>query len=127
MDDLIVVLLTLLIAGAGAIGQFKKKKQIPVASEEPLNPENIWDLFREEDILPKLKVEHEYVEMEQQESEPFENEQGYNFEANGEGGTLIQKPVKIKPEVKTVIQNNKEKFSLRKAVVYSEILNRKYI
>ncbi len=126
MDDLIVIILTLLIAGAGAIGQIKKKKQIPVGTEEPKNPENIWDLFREETLLPELKTEPEYIEAEQQESEPYENEQGYNFAAKSEGGTLIKKEVKIQPVVKKTTQKNREKFSLRKAVIYSEILNRKY-
>lgn len=126
MDDLVVIILTLLIAGAGAIGQIKKKKQIPVAAEDSKNPENIWDLFREETLLSEPKTETEYIEMEQQESEPYENEQGYNFEANDEGGTLIKKEVKIEPVVKKASQKNREKFSLRKAVIYSEILNRKY-
>jgi hypothetical protein len=126
MDDLIVIILTLLIAGAGAIGQIKKKKQIPVGTEEPKNPENIWDLFREETLLPELKTEPEYIEAEQQESEPYENEQGYNFTAKNEGGTFIKKEVKIQPVVKRTTQKNREKFSLRKAVIYSEILNRKY-
>jgi hypothetical protein len=126
MDDLVVIILTLLIAGAGVIGQIKKKKQITVASEEPKTPENIWDLFREETLLPELKTEPEYFEMEQQESEPYENEQGYSFEASTEGGTLIKKETKIQPVVKETIQQKKEKFPLRKAVIYSEILNRKY-
>lgn len=126
MDDLIVIILTLLIAGAGAIGQIKKKKQIPVAGEEPKNPENIWDLFREETLLPELKTEPEYIEAEQQESEPYENEQGYNFAVNHEGGTMIKKRIEIQPVAKEIVQKRKEKFPLRKAVIYSEILNRKY-
>jgi hypothetical protein len=126
MDDLIVIILTLLIAGAGAIGNLKKKKQIPVADGEPKAPENIWDLLREETLLPEQKTEPEYFEMEQQESEPYENEQGYNFAANDEGGTLINKKIEIQPVVKKTTQKNREKFPLRKAVVYSEILNRKY-
>jgi len=126
MDDLIVIILTLLIAGAGAIGQIKKKKQIPVAGEGPKNPENIWDLFREETLLPELKTEPEYFEMNQPESEPYENEQGYSFAASNEGGILIKKEVKIQPLVKESVVKSKEKFPLRKAVIYSEILNRKY-
>ena len=126
MDDLIVIILTILIAGAGAIGQLKKKKQIPAAAEEPKKPENIWDLFREETLLHELKTEPEYFEMDQQESEPYENEQGYNFAANNEGGILINKEVKIQPVVKETAVKRKERFPLRKAVIYSEILNRKY-
>jgi hypothetical protein len=127
MDDLIVVILTLLIAGAGAIGQLKKKKQMPVTTEEPKNPKDIWDLFREETLLPELKTEPEYFNIEREESEPYENEQGYNFEANAEGGTLIEKQLNIQPAVKETATKKKERFPLRKAVIYSEILNRKYI
>lgn len=136
MDDLIVIILTLIIAGAGAIGQLKKKKQLPVDTEEPKNPENIWDLFREETLLPELKTEPEYTEIEQDESVlykyeqpesiPYDNEQGYKFEANNEGGTLISKELKSNSIAIKEISIKKEKFPLRKAVIYSEILNRKY-
>ncbi len=126
MDDLIVIILTLLIAGAGAIGQLKKKKPNPVAPGEPKTPENIWDLLREDTLMPELKTEPEYLEMEQPESEPYENEQGYNFAANDEGGTLIKKNTDIQSVVKKTTQKNREKFPLRQAIIYSEILNRKY-
>jgi hypothetical protein len=136
MDDLIVIILTLIIAGAGAIGQLKKKKQLPVDTEEPKNPENIWDLFREETLLPELKTESDYNEIEQSdyehykyeqpESIPYVNEQGYKFKAYNEGGTLIKREVKGKPVTIKEISKKKEKFPLRKAVIYSEILNRKY-
>jgi hypothetical protein len=126
MDDLVVIILTLLIAGAGLIGQLKKKKENPLAAGEPKNPENIWDLLREETLMPELKTRPEYFEMDQEESEPYENEQGYKFEANDEGGKLIKNEIKIQPVAKVTTQKRKEKFPLRKAVIYSEILNRKY-
>lgn len=136
MDDLIAVILTLIIAGAGALGQIKKKKQMPVATEEPKNPENIWELFREENLLPELKTEPDYTEIvedesvlykyEQPESIPYDNEQDYKFEANNEGGTLISQELQSNPVTTKEISKKKEKFPLRKAVIYSEILNRKY-
>ena len=136
MDDLIAVILTLIIAGAGALGQIKKKKQMPVATEEPKNPENIWELFREENLLPELKTEPDYTEIvedesvlykyEQPESIPYDNEQDYKFEANNEGGTLINQEFVINPLTTKEISKKREKFPLRKAVIYSEILNRKY-
>lgn len=136
MDDLIVIILTLVIAGAGVLGQLKKKKQMSVDTEEPKNPENIWDLFREETLLPELKSEPDYIEIEQTESEhykyeqpesiPYVNEQGYKFNANNEGGKLIKRELKSKPVTIKEISKKKEKFPLRKAVIYSEILNRKY-
>lgn len=136
MDDLIAVILTLIIAGAGALGQIKKKKQMPVATEEPKNPENIWELFRDENLIPELKTEPDYTEIvedesvlykyEQPESIPYDNEQDYKFEANNEGGTIINQELVSNPITTKGISKKKEKFPLRKAVIYSEILNRKY-
>jgi hypothetical protein len=127
MDDLVVIILTLLIAGAGAIGQIKKKKQIPVSPGEQKNPNDIWDLFRQEPFNPVIKTEPEYINVEEEESEPYENEQGYQFEAINEGGVLINNDLNANPKPGEVIPNKNERFSLRKAVIYSEILNRKYI
>jgi len=127
MDDLIVVILTLLIAGAGAIGQLKKKKEIPASPEDQKNPEDIWELFKQEVFAPEVQKPPEYFTEATEESEPYINEQGYNFEAEKEGGTLITNKVNIQPPVTSTKTKKKESFPLRKAVIYSEILNRKYI
>jgi hypothetical protein len=128
MDDLVVIILTLIIAGVGVLGQMKKKKQ---ASTTPVGqakqPENIWDLFKEEAFPQILQPEPEYYMEEEPESIPYENEQGYKFEAKNEGGIIIKNEVKPQPAIKDSIPEKKEVFSLRKAVIYSEILNRKYI
>lgn len=126
MDDLIVVILTLLIAGAGAIGQLKKKKEIPVSPEVQNNPENIWDLFKQEAFASEVQKEPEYFTEASVESEPYVNEQGYKFELLNEGGTLLKNQINIQPAVNETTTKKKEKFPLRKAVIYSEILNRKY-
>lgn len=127
MDDLIVIILTLLIAGAGAIGQMKKKKQPTAVPGGQKRPENIWELFNQ-DVFPQTpQTKPEYYVDEQPESEPYENEQGYKFEAKNEGGIIISNEVKPEPAIKDSIKEKKEVFSLRKAVIYSEILNRKYI
>lgn len=129
MDDLVVIILTLLIAGAGAIGQMKKKKQttpIPVTGQVK-QPENIWDLFKEEAFPQMLQPDPEFYLDEEPESIPYENEQNYKFEAKNEGDTLINNEIKPEPIINDVIKDKKEVFSLRKAVIYSEILNRKYI
>jgi hypothetical protein len=126
MDDLVVIILTLIIAGVGILGQIKKKKQVPVAPEQQQNPENFWDLFKQEAFPSVPKLESEYADIEQEEPESFENEQGYKFEAKNEGGALISNELKNKPSPSEIISKKKEGFSLRKAVIYSEILNRKY-
>ena len=127
MDDLVVIILTLLIAGAGVFGQLKKKKQVPVVNGEQKDPENIWDLFREEVFPQQPKPESEYFNVEQEEYEPYENEQGYEFEAKNEGGALINNELNAEISAKELKNKKIEGFSLRDAVIYSEILNRKYI
>jgi archaellum component FlaG (FlaF/FlaG flagellin family) len=128
MDDLVVIILTLLIAGAGVLGQMKKKKQAAtIPTGQAKQPENIWDLFKEEAFPPILQPEAEYYLEEEPESIPYENEQGYKFEAKNEGGKIINKEVKPETTIINSIKEKKEVFSLRKAVIYSEILNRKYI
>ncbi len=127
MDDLVVIILTLLIAGAGAIGQMKKKKQATAIPGGQKNPENIWELFKQDAFPQTPQTEPEYYVDEQPESEPYENEQGYKFEPKNEGGIIINNEVKPQPTIKDSIPEKKEVFSLRKAVIYSEILNRKYI
>ncbi len=127
MDDLIVIILTLIIAGAGVIGQIKKKKQETSVPGEQKSPENIWDLFKEDAFLQSSQTQQVYNRDEEPESVPYENEQGYKFEAKNEGGVIIKNSVKTEPTVKDSFKDRKEGFSLRKAVIYSEILNRKYI
>lgn len=126
MDDLIVIILTLVIAGTGLIGQMKKKKQVQTAPGEQKNPENIWELFKQEAFSQAPQAETEYYRDDEPESIPYENEQGYKFEAKNEGGVIINKEVKPITTIKDSIKENKVGFSLRKAVIYSEILNRKY-
>lgn len=127
MDDLVVVIVTLLIAGAGAIGQLKKKKQLPVETEEPKTPEDIWAILRGETFTQKPYSAPVFDEIEKEESDPYINEQGYKFEAKNEGGLLVNTEIKVhSPDVK-ITTKNKSKFPLRKAIIYSEILNRKYI
>ena len=137
MDDLIVIILTLIVAAAGALGQLKKKKQAtaPVESDgEPAQPESFWDLFKED------SGQQQHVE--KQEYEEYDNEQNeeqvaskvvvktekpkYHFAQQNEGKSVVKDklPVKVKRlKLKSGIRND---FSLRKAVIYSEILNRKY-
>jgi hypothetical protein len=128
MDDLIVIILTLIIAGAGAIGQMKKKKQAQTPVDAQKDPESIWDLFNQEVFPQAQQAEPEYyIDEEQPESVPYENEQGYQFDSKNEGGVIINKQEKTQPATKDRIKGKTEGFSLRKAVIYSEILNRKYI
>jgi len=127
MDDLVVIILTLIIAGAGVIGQIKKKKQISETGEEQKNPEDIWGLLKEEVFPSYPNVEQENLNIEQEKFEPYENEQGYQFEAKNEGGVLVKSELETTHPIKEILTKKEDGFSLKKAVIYSEILNRKYI
>ena len=135
MDDLIVIILTLIVAAAGALGQLKKKKQVPPAEgEESKTPESLWDLLQgEPDYQHPVEVQDFKKEKHDEYTEPLlkadnreVNESKYKYIAQNEGqvATKVKKPMaanrkKLKPGV---IKD----FSLRKAVIYSEILNKKY-
>jgi hypothetical protein len=121
MNDLIVIILTLLVAVAGVFGQIKKKKDETTTPASPENGENFWDILENE---PEFQAENTFAEQEEiRESNPpiftipktvEKNQPSIQHEKN----TAVELP--IKEAIK------KEKISLRKAVIYSEILHNKY-
>jgi len=126
MDDLIVVILTLAVAGIGILGQFKKKKQQAAGKSQPKQPESFWDLIQGETESPAQEESSEYYEEEDMEPvvSPITSHQKIN--------TASKKP-SVKKDAygkksnrKKVKSKTMEGFSLRKAVIYSEIINRKY-
>ena len=137
MDDLIVIILTLIVAAAGALGQLKKKKQAasPVENEgEPAQPESLWDLFQEDagqqPRVEKLEdKEYDYEQYEEKVSPKVEvktEKPNYQFTAHNEGKSIVKDKLPMKVKRLKSKSGIKRDFSLRKAVIYSEILNRKY-
>jgi hypothetical protein len=128
MDDLVVIILTLIIAVVGVIGQSKRKKQAAAQGNTQKKEGDFWELLNEDPFqLIKPKTEN-VVEEVVEEAEPYENEQDYEFYANREGGRFITEEPKVEtPQETSPVQKQKKNFSLRKAVIYNEILNRKYI
>lgn len=125
MDDLIVIILTLVIAAFGALGQVRKKKQQQQAVTEN-QPEDIWDFFQSEEEPKPVFNEDEFI------GETFEEEMEsvkmplYTFTPKEEGETASKAKPVLKPMERITPAKRKEVFSLRNAVIYSEILNRKY-
>lgn len=125
MDDLIVIILTLVIAAFGALGQVRKKKQQQQAVTEN-QPEDIWDFFQSEEEPKPVFDEDEFI------GETFEEEMEsvkmplYTFTPQEEGETASKAKPVLKPMERITPAKRKEVFSLRNAVIYSEILNRKY-
>jgi hypothetical protein len=125
MDDLIVIILTLVLIIASSLGQFKKKRsgENKVNNNIPDNSDDNW-LLPGEDEAEVIK-EKPIVTYTGQDNIQKESMQSYQFK---------DVYTSVKPERQTIqeIQNHsvkkvkKIKFSLRKAVIYNEILNRKY-
>lgn len=126
MDDLVVIVLTLLLAGVGLIGQLKKKKQASGSEGEQKKQKDIWDLLGEGVFPQEQEVESTTVPVEQEEVETYVNKQNYHFHAKNKEKKTIEKKIKPTKTTKKIDGKIKEEFTLRKAVIYSEILNRKY-
>lgn len=124
MDDTLVIILTLIVAVIGAIGQIKKKK-VPIQGvEKNDSTSDFWEMLNVDPEFENNQMQDEYID--ENKTKPIVNE--------------TQKPpvdvvVKEEPKISTMERNKistsrafliRKDFSLRKAVIYSEILNRKY-
>ena len=131
MEDYIVLILTVFILIVGAVGKSKRKIIPQPQNEEPVVPDNIWEMMKELGVQqPAPQPVENVIEKVEIMEAPKEN-QFYGFTAKEEGGSILKYNI-FKRELnlkKTNISEIKkgEQFSLRKAIIYSEILNRKYI
>lgn len=129
MDDLVVIILMLIIAGFGAIGQIKKKK---ADQRQPQStgkqPDDIWDMLLKQREGPVQVTEPypEYFKEPKSILETFETPV-YEFNPYREGTSALKDRIVPKKPVLQTRKKIKQDFSLKKAVIYSEILNRKYI
>jgi hypothetical protein len=132
MDDLIVIILTLIVLVAGAFGQMKKKKPAVPVPGQPQSPGDFWDFFDEKpDVQPFTVGTSGLEEQIHEKVNAREEKHDYEFVAQNEGGSLLSTEV-TQIETAADIQNRPSrfalnKFSLRDAVIYNEILNTKYI
>lgn len=127
MDDLLIIILTLVFAGIGTFGQMKKKKKfVPEPESNNNKQDDIWGLFEKVTGFENYRQDpYGNTEVVAKEPGPAVNEQNYSFKATDEGGSVIEKESQIK---KSIVRKNviRENFSLKQAVIYNEILNRKY-
>jgi len=128
MDDLVVIILTLIVAVVGTIGQIKKKKQAenaPVGVPGNQNQtEDFWDVV--DDKLDFDEKEIEISEPAKREEVKIENKPYYQFKAKNEGSSILNDDLTKGKFGEVSNSKHRKNFSLRKAVIYSEILNRKY-
>ena len=126
MDDLIVIILTLAVAGIGILGQIKKKKQSAAGTNQPKQPETFWDLIKSETNFPVQEEENEYYEEENPEPVISTETPYQQVNTTNKKSTVRKAVFETKSTRKKIKSKTMEGFSLRKAVVYSEIINRKY-
>ncbi|MFV0269840.1 MAG: hypothetical protein ACK5HT_22190 [Draconibacterium sp.] len=132
MDDLIVIILTILVAVVGALNQRKKKREARAsASQEAVQPADFWEMIMQQEERPPV-----YQTVPQEEDDLYdevvdtvpEPKPVYQFKAEAEGSSEMVEVKKIlRREAKKPVMVDGEEFSIRKAIIYSEIMNRKYI
>jgi hypothetical protein len=130
MDDIIVLILTLIFIIAGVFGQMKKR-QAEANAESESDPSaeksgngNFWEHLDEEWEEP----EQENVKPVYQKHPNYQNiDQNYLFKAEDEGKRIFTRSTKKSDPLQVDKRSTKRKrFPLRKAIIYSEILHRKY-
>lgn len=137
MDDLLVIILTLVFAVVGAIGQINKKKQNQKAKPDNENKNNFWNFLDDEQVMNENQTENikqqEFYTEPEPVAKPEEKQYTpkYQFKAENEGTSIYKNDLtsgsgEIYQKDKKEPRKRKRDFSLRKAVIYSEILNRKY-
>ncbi|WP_372949282.1 hypothetical protein [Mariniphaga sp.] len=129
MDDIIVIILTLIFIVASIFGQKKKRQPVTEteaeAEAEPQSSgDNFWDMLNEEwKEARQTDAPSQQKPVEKQE-QPTVESKPYTFHPDKEGAKItVEKPEETK---KSIRKTKKKKFPLRDAVIYSEILNRKY-
>jgi len=125
MDDLIVLILTVIILVLGVIAQTKKKKPMQTDASQNNSSGSFWDLLQgETEFIPQQPENVPPAEPVPTKTEPKESK--YKFTPSNEGRAGVMKEVVENREVKKKEKILDENFSLRKAIIYSEIINRKY-
>ncbi|RIH63827.1 hypothetical protein D1164_18000 [Mariniphaga sediminis] len=131
MDDIIVLILTLIFIVAGIFGQKRKRQQALQETESGNQPQkdDFWDLLDGDRKDPEWTEFNPGEREEVKEEVPFKEEK-YHFKPENEGaGIYVNNTTgkdrrNTKPAHKKI---RKKKFPLKEAVIYSEILQRKYI
>ena len=138
MDDILIILLTIVFAFIGVLGQLRKKKQEanPDAGQEKETSDHFWDFLNEESRAGQTP---ESVLAEEKKSSPIPEPVAEKTKkpvrtmwrperSSIYARDLTEQAKENLPEAQKKIRKRgvKDRFSLRKGVIYSEILNRKY-
>lgn len=129
-----IVIIVISIVRAVNRNKSKAPKSTGNASKSTLN--EVWESILEEKEVVKEDIVDDFFEQEKEEqeiiAEPVEVDKkrqfGYRFSAQEEGTSDIKEEVDtIKLATKKRKKILDKDFSLKKAIIYSEVINRKYI
>ncbi len=128
MDDVVVIILTLIVAVFGILNK-KRKREVPPGQSAPSagGTQNFWEMLLENENDSQQYVQPQAYEEEIIEEPVPEPKPVYEFRAEREAVPSIKKPMQKQSKTKKKKLIMGEEFSLKKAVIYSEIINRKYI
>lgn len=129
MDDILVLVITAVFILISIYGRKNKKRSIPVPEKAEIPDQN--DPFHDfpggDDDFEKIIIKRDLKSTTAKKS-VFPMGMSDNSDLIAREGQRVQRtifPISSLKE-KKVVHKEKMKFSLKKAVIYSEILNRKY-
>jgi hypothetical protein len=129
MDDLIVIILTLVVAVIGVISQRNKRRaqQGQAPPEGATQPVDFWDVIMGEEDRRQEYEPRQEVEAEDLIEEPKPKQREYEFIPSSKRTSEIEEELRKAAQRKPKkVKVDGEDFSLRKAVIYQEIMNRTY-
>ncbi|WP_321997188.1 hypothetical protein [Draconibacterium orientale] len=129
MDDIVVIILTLIVALFGILNKTRKKNAAPGESASGAgSAQDFWEMLMDDNKDMPGQPQPQVIQEEVEEEEPAQEVRpAFQYSAEGRKSTPLKR--KEQPAKKTKKQSLLlgEKFSLKKAVIYSEIINRKYV
>lgn len=129
MDDIVVIILTLIVAVFGILNKKRKKNAAPGESAPSAdNSSDFWEmLMGDNEDVPRQPQPQEVLDGMLEEEPVQEIRPAYQHIAEARKSAPLKRKVEQpkKSKKKSLILG--EKFSLKKAVIYSEIINRKYV
>ncbi len=123
MDDIVVLILTLIFIAAGIFGQMKKRQLPPESADKaPSSGNNFWETlgYKEDEEEPVGISEH------LQPVEEVAREDRFHTPGNTMKRDFARDLTPSDSVTKNINVKRKKAFPLKKAIIYSEILNRKY-
>ena len=129
MENYIVIILMVIIFIASTVGKSKEKVILQQQNTEPDTPDNNRDTISESETVQSVYQPAYNFVKNRGSMKVLEEDNFYSFTPKEEGGSVSRDSISNKESnIKQTVKDIKaRKFSLKKAVIYSEILNRKYI